>query len=72
MNKLNLDDLPLLKDYSQRKSRLSVRLTSPDRVKPDAVFKPFLDLAVTCHIDLSELLLRLSPSRWTASESMAA
>ena len=53
MNKLNLDDLPFLKDYRKLKSRLYVRLTSQDRVKPEAVFKPFLDLAVTCHIDVA-------------------
>ena len=52
MNKLNLDDLPFLKDYTQIKSRLSVRLTNPDHLKPDAVSKPFPDLSVTCHIDI--------------------
>ena len=31
---LNLDDLPFLKDYDQLKTRLSIRLNSPTRVKP--------------------------------------
>ena len=54
MKKHNLDDLPFLKDYSQLKSRLSIRLTNPDHLKSDTVFKPFLDLAVTCHIDVAD------------------
>ena len=55
---LNLDDLPFLKDYDQLKPRLSIRLNNPDRIKPDAVSMPFLDLSVTFHIDVSDVLGR--------------
>ena len=53
---LNLDDLPFLKDYDQLKTRLSIRLNSPTRVKPDAVTMPFRDLSITFHIDVSDVV----------------
>ena len=53
---LNLDDLPFLKDYDQLKPRLSIRLSNPTRVKPDAVTMPFRDLSITFHIDVSDVV----------------
>ena len=56
MNKLNLDDLPFLKDYRKLKSWLSIRLTNSNHLKPDTIFKPFLDLSITCHIDIGDVV----------------
>ncbi len=53
---INLEDLPFLRDYGQLKRRLSVRLNNPNRIKPDAIYKPCLDFAVSVHISVSDVV----------------
>ena len=56
---IGIDDIPFLADYDEVRKRLSVRLNNKERLlatRPGAIFEPFLDFAVTCHIDISELV----------------
>ena len=49
----------LLSDYGKAKKHLSIRLGSREQLGPFAaelVQRDFLDLAVTCHIDISHIL----------------
>ena len=50
-------DMSFLEDYGEVRKRLSVRLRNREWLleeKPEAVYTPFLDFAVTCQIDVSD------------------
>lgn len=53
---INIADIPFLTNYEEVKKRLSIRLNNKKRLlttRPDSVYAPYLDFAVTCHIDVS-------------------
>ena len=56
---IGITDIPFITDYEEVKKRLSIRLNNKERLltsRPGAVYEPFLDFAVTCHIDVSDLV----------------
>ena len=56
---IGIADIPFITNYDEVKKRLSIRLNNKERLltsRPGAVYEPFLDFAVTCHIDVSDLL----------------
>ena len=56
---IGIADIPFITDYEEVKKRLSIRLNNKERLltpRPGAVYEPFLDFAVTCHIDVSDLV----------------
>ena len=56
---IGIADIPFITNYEEVKKRLSIRLNNKERLltsRPGAVYEPFLDFAVTCHIDVSDLV----------------
>ena len=56
---IGIADIPFITSYEEVKKRLSIRLNNKERLltsRPGAVYEPFLDFAVTCHIDVSDLV----------------
>ena len=56
---IGIADIPFITNYDEVKKRLSIRLNNKERLltsRPGAVYEPFLDFAVTCHIDVSDLV----------------
>ena len=56
---IGIADIPFITIYEEVKKRLSIRLNNKERLltsRPGAVYEPFLDFAVTCHIDVSDLV----------------
>ena len=56
---IGIADNPFITNYDEVKKRLSIRLNNKERLltsRPGAVYEPFLDFAVTCHIDVSDLV----------------
>ena len=56
---IGIADIPFINNYEEVKKRLSIRLNNKERLltsRPGAVYEPFLDFAVTCHIDVSDLV----------------
>ena len=53
---ISISDLPFLKDYEEVKKQLSIRFVNRMKIKPEAVYKLYLDFGVTCHIDVSDLV----------------
>ena len=56
---IGVADIPFINNYEEVKKRLSIRLNNKERLltsRPGAVYEPFLDFAVTCHIDVSDLV----------------
>ena len=58
-NTIDITTIPFLKDYGEVKKRLSIRLNNKARLlatRPGVVYEPFLDFAVTCHIEVGDLV----------------
>ena len=56
---IGIADIPFITNYEEVKRRLSIRLNNKERLltsRPGAVYEPFFDFAVTCHIDVSDLV----------------
>ena len=56
---IGIADIPFITNYEEVKKRLSIKLNNKERLltsRPGAVYEPFLDFAVTCHIDVSDLI----------------
>ena len=56
---IGIADIPFITNYEEVKKRLSIKLNNKERLltsRPGAVYEPFLDFAVTCHIDVSDLV----------------
>ena len=56
---IGIAEIPFITNYEEVKKRLSIRLNNKERLltsRPGAVYEPFLDFAVTCHIDVSDLV----------------
>lgn len=56
---IGIAEIPFITNYDEVKKRLSIRLNNKERLltsRPGAVYEPFLDFAVTCHIDVSDLV----------------
>ena len=56
---IGIAEIPFITNYEEVKKRLLIRLNNKERLltsRPGAVYEPFLDFAVTCHIDVSDLV----------------
>ena len=56
---IGIADIPFITNYEEVKKRLSIRINNKERLltsRPGAIYEAFLDFAVTCHIDVSDLV----------------
>ena len=56
---IGIADIPFITNYDEVKKRLSIRLNNKERLltsRPGAIYEAFLNFAVTCHIDVSDLV----------------
>ena len=56
---IGIADIPFITNYEEVKKRISIRLNNKEWLltsRPGAIYEPFLDFAVTCHIDVTDLV----------------